>query len=257
MDSKVYKRTPIKYPILDKLLPETRDYLSQANSILREFSKKNWPLQDPRAFCTTEKFNELFRHPLSDHYSAWNDYRVPDERTNNERDAVEPVETLLRNHIANADVKCKPSELFQESSSLVLGIDSKIRSGSIGVCQDINGSRVIFISQEELNPALNKLEKYIKNKLTTSPDILGAVTVAAALLNAHPLTDGNGRLSRILMNVFFQCRRHNYVPLYEFHTNSAGGFVIRLRAAEIFNEWDEIVQFYCRVIFCMACRDIG
>ena len=169
MDSKVYKRAPIKYPSVENLLLETSDFLTRANSILREFSGKRWPLQDPTAFCTTEKFNEFFRHPLSDHYSAWNDYRGPDKRSDDERDAVESIETLLRNHISDKNVRRKPSELFLEASRLVPGIDSEIRMGSIGVCEDKNGSRVLFVSQEELNPSLDALDKYIKTSLRPVP----------------------------------------------------------------------------------------
>lgn len=254
MDGKTYYRSSLVYPSFESLSPATRHSVAAANLLLQEWSGRPWPLQNVDSFCRSETFSLTFRHSLSEHYQSRNTPPRAVARTEAEKSAFASVKALLRMFIEEQD-SVAAALFFKEAGYATYGAASSVRKGAVGVNKDACGSQVIFMEPSDLPAALEKLWRYIRTHHDHQPDLFAAVVVSIGLLNAHPLEDGNGRLSRVLMNTLFGCDVINYVPLHEFHASSAGGFVIRLRKAELFNEWDEIVQFYCDVIFAMADRD--
>jgi len=202
----------------------------------------------------SEAFRCTFTHPLSEHYQSRNTHPASVDRTDRESSAIGSVEKLLQELISEQGIDAA-AFFFEEAGKVTYGATSSLRKCGIGMNKDARGGQVIFMPPSDLPKALEKLWIYIKAHLGNQPDLFAAVVASIGLLNAHPLEDGNGRLSRVLMNIFFRCNALNYVPLYDFHSNSSGGFIIRLRKAELFEEWDEIVQFYCNVIFAMAEQD--
>jgi len=67
----------------------------------------------------------------------------------------------------------------------------------------------------------------------------------AALLNAHPFADGNGRASRLLFNYILRQSTEvpYYVPLYELAWLSRGSFVLCVREAEMLGNWAPLCRF--------------
>ena len=254
MDGNTYYRAPLTYPHFDALLPSTRAAVISANLLIQDFLDKPWALQNVADFCKSEEFNKIFQHPLSEHYKSRNDCHTKETRTDKEKKSVLFVRNILIKYLQEDHHAIFP-DFVAEAGRATYGPESRLRKGSIGIKKDNEGDRVIFIPSQDIEQSLNVLWEHLKEEAKNHTNLFGAVKIAAGLLNAHPLSDGNGRLSRVLMNILFGCNNKNYIPLYEFHSNSAGGFVIRLRQAEIYNEWDEIIQFYCNIVFCMAQRD--
>lgn len=78
------------------------------------------------------------------------------------------------------------------------------------------------------------------------PDAFDAVMTLVAVSNLHPFRDGNGRVARVLFNGLLQRRQANpscYLPLHPLALLSRGGFVVRIRLAEIRGEWLPLIQF--------------
>ena len=100
--------------------------------------------------------------------------------------------------------------LFQESESEIAG---KIRRHNVAV----SGSKAEFPFPAELNILLNEFIKwYNKNKANLHPVELAAL-VHLKFVSIHPFTDGNGRISRILMN--FILNKNKFSMLNIFYNN--------------------------------------
>lgn len=73
-----------------------------------------------------------------------------------------------------------------------------------------------------------------------------AATVAlVAVTNCHPLLDGNGRLARIVANarLFEDAGAAAYVPWREIALFARGGYILRVREAEIHGDWHPLATF--------------
>jgi hypothetical protein len=72
-----------------------------------------------------------------------------------------------------------------------------------------------------------------------------AMGTLVAITNCHPLDDGNGRLSRIIANIVTWSEKPAilYVPWREIALFSRGGFILRVREAEIRGDWQPLARF--------------
>ncbi len=78
-----------------------------------------------------------------------------------------------------------------------------------------------------------------------------AILVYVLILNSHAFTDGNGRLARVIFNLLVCSTSSSYLPIYEIKEMSRGGYEIRLRKAEIFNDWQPLCNYFINCIeFC-------
>lgn len=78
-----------------------------------------------------------------------------------------------------------------------------------------------------------------------------ATVMQAALLNLHPLGDGNGRASRVLFNSLLwgdAVAADRYLPIYELRRFAPYTFEIALRRAEIQGDWDALVHLHCELL---------
>lgn len=74
-----------------------------------------------------------------------------------------------------------------------------------------------------------------------------ALVVQVAILNLHPLSDGNGRVSRIAANILMRCGYEGlrtFLPVYELRHHAPYAFEIALRSAEIHGEWTRLAGFH-------------
>lgn len=73
----------------------------------------------------------------------------------------------------------------------------------------------------------------------------------AAWLNLHPLTDGNGRSSRVLVNLLLWNSRvgtERFLPLHDMRTTYSYSYEIALRSVEIHGSWLALTEFYASLI---------
>lgn len=139
------------------------------------------------------------------------------------------------------------------------------RSGSAFVSShNVLRARRMFLKSDKKKEIELPLAKYIPVRLAEIGKILSvapsvsplmrAIWVYVLFLNLHPLCDGNGRLARILFNC--ELYHHGapadaYIPISLVMAGARGGYEIRLRQAEIFGQWDPIINFFaCMIEMC-------
>jgi Fic family protein len=76
-------------------------------------------------------------------------------------------------------------------------------------------------------------------------------------MHIHPLYDGNGRVARVLFNLILGRGKSNYIPMTELCHVARSGYVLSLREAFLFSEWEPIIVFYCKCIEIVHLRHIN
>lgn len=103
--------------------------------------------------------------------------------------------------------------------------------------------RFVYPDPSFVKDALINLYEFIS--LDDNPALFRATAALVAILSIHPFSDGNGRVARLLFNIlcppFFGI--DTFIPLYEIANASQGGFIVRARKAQLFNEWDDIIEY--------------
>src|SRR3989338_7753651 len=105
-------------------------------------------------------------------------------------------------------------------------IAGKIRKHQVA----ISGSKFMPPSPVEVDPLLDDFFKwYSKNKQKLHPVELAALT-HLKFVTIHPFADGNGRISRLLMN--FVLNKHNY-PLLNISCKNRSSYYTALERAQV------------------------
>ena len=83
------------------------------------------------------------------------------------------------------------------------------------------------------------------------PPCYAAMTAQVALLNLHPLTDGNGRASRVIFS-FLMGRGYPgirfHIPTYALRGEAPFAFEVALRSSELHGDWVLISEFFKRLL---------
>lgn len=124
---------------------------------------------------------------------------------------------------------------------------NRIREINVRTVPEKDGSYTEFLDFQCLPSELSKLRTFISDNYKENT-LFCAIIAAAFLMNIHPLHDGNGRVSRMLFNLILDRGEINYIPLTELCHVARSGYVISLREAFLFSEWDSIIVFYCKCI---------
>ena len=103
--------------------------------------------------------------------------------------------------------------------------------------------RFIYPDPSSVKDALTNLYEFIS--LDDNPALFRATAALVAILSIHPFSDGNGRVARLLFNILWPpfFGTDTFIPLYEIANASQGGFIVRARKAQLFNEWDDIIEY--------------
>jgi Fic family protein len=127
-------------------------------------------------------------------------------------------------------------KLFQDTKPDIAG---KLREHQVA----ISGSKFLPPSPVEVYPLLQDFFKwYNQSKTKLHPAILAAL-VHLKFVTIHPFGDGNGRISRLLMN--FVLHRKNY-PLLNIHYEGRAGYYTALERAQTKNMDFIFVQWFIR-----------
>ncbi|EOY5051872.1 TPA: Fic family protein [Serratia marcescens] len=122
-----------------------------------------------------------------------------------------------------------------------------IRQGNIRTVPDEEGGYTEFIDMSMLSVSLYSLRAYaLKNDDTHC--LFVSIVFSVMFVHAHPLLDGNGRASRLFFNMMLNNISSDYIPLTELCYAARSGYVLSLREAFLFSEWDNIIRFYCNCI---------
>lgn len=126
------------------------------------------------------------------------------------------------------------------------------RGGFVHCLPDRSGCSVRFPAPDEIVPRLWQIFECLSFNYTRHP-VFAATVALSAISSLHPLSDGNGRLSRVMFNIIIAKRfgLDLYIPLYELSEISRGGYIISVREAQYNNSWTSLSQFIlnCLLLF--------
>ncbi|MBD8528036.1 Fic family protein [Pseudomarimonas arenosa] len=138
----------------------------------------------------------------------------------------------------------------------VVGAPATIRSGRMFL-RSLQQREVEMPSAQCACSSLQSICQMLVDR-NSMPGLLQATVVHVGILNAHAFEDGNGRLARMVFNAVLRragLAAHCYVPIFEAQSHSRGGYEVRLREAEIFGDWNSLIQYFCNLIVGLAGRD--
>ena len=164
----------------------------------------------------------------------------------------------------------RPSEEFVEiclqSNSTIMSVrlledwasncsdvpNQKVRTSRNFSAPDSGGRRQEFVAPSELRIAMNEFCR-VWGQQNENAENPVAIWLFVALLNAHPFTDGNGRLARSLLNVLLIQRgllRGKAIPFGPLIYATQGNFELAMGRAAIMNNWAPIMKtFYLLIEF--------
>lgn len=124
-----------------------------------------------------------------------------------------------------------------------------LRSSEVSLRKDKRGTEILFPEAKQSRERLVEIINHINS--LNGYDFKEVVLIYVLILNSHAFTDGNGRLARIIFNTLLKRQLKHYLPIYEIKHFSNGGYEIRLRQAEIFNDWMPLFLYFVNSIqFC-------
>ncbi|WP_181157292.1 Fic family protein [Pseudomonas poae] len=184
-------------------------------------------------------------HPLSEHFSVFNPLSGKEKCISGEVSIYKRCYGILDSAIQTRNVANVSRSLVATASEL-LGCSIQARDVPIYTRPDRFGNRVEYPEPGTLDKQLLLLAGYIVD--SPVPSFARGIVATTAFLNLHPFCDGNGRVGRILLNYMWGRAPDNYVPVSVIHALSKGGYEIRLRSAQVFNEWDDLVAYYFFIV---------
>lgn len=196
------------------------------------------------------------QHELSEHFQRRSHGRLIPTRSKAEAKALaEWTETEPCSSGPSFDAFLSQLE---DLNGILTTRSSRRRSDSIGTAPDRLGVTVVFPAIEKVVPQLRWLMRQIHGPENERlPAVLVATAALVILTNAHLFTDGNGRLSRAVFNHVLHRNgmpADVYIPVYEFALRSRGGFLIRVRQAELRGEWEPLIEFVLNML--QICADM-
>lgn len=131
-----------------------------------------------------------------------------------------------------------------------LGIDGSLRERGCRTSLDRAGNACLFPPAESLPDLLDSIAYQLQVNYERGP-FFRALWTFTALLNAHALRDGNGRISRIAFNsLLWNGANNNYLPIYDLAMNSCYALEIGLRQAYFTGDWIGLLEFFDESIAC-------
>lgn len=181
------------------------------------------------------------RHHLSGHLDSLRGRKTVDQsRPNKEFGAFTHLNTQLN---AGQRFSLRQS-MLGVIATLTDGEVTSFRTTEVHLSGGDNKCAVWMPSVQEAQRLTSKLE-IIGGSNAPGCDLARGIVMLVGVLNAHPFLDGNGRLSRVLFNVFLSRSFPGvpYVNLYTYMYLARGAFELSLREAEIFGDWTKVTNF--------------
>lgn len=125
------------------------------------------------------------------------------------------------------------------------GAPARVRSGNASTVSDRSGAGVSFAPPQDIPAQLDAI--CVVGRGPNASTLLQAISLQAMWTNLHPLTDGNGRSGRVLLNLCLWRDRAGselYLPLNGLRSGYGPTYEIAVRAAEIRGDWLPIIQLF-------------
>ena len=237
-NARVIKRLALIPPDFGAFDPNVSAALLEAASLISDLS----PLYPASVLNMPAAWRATFTHTLSEHFSQFNSPRAkavssPDEARALQRWQLDDADLLSNGTFIAA---------LERLNGYLVGCHPTLRTGVIGTEPDLNGSSIEFPSPIDTVHQIDWLRCRIRKERDKVPLLLSAICSLPIITNSHLFADGNGRLSRAVFNHILHrvgMSSDVYLPVYELMHASKGGFLIRLRQAEIQNDWEPFVRF--------------
>lgn len=247
-NARVISRRALVPPDFGAFDDNVHSALLEAASLISDVS----PLYPESVFDMPAAWRAAFTHTLSEHFSQFNAPRAKAVSSQCE------AEALQQWHLDDADLQSGETFItaLTRLNGHLVGCQPTLRTGTIGTEPDLNGSSIEFPSLVDTAHQIDWLRCKIRDERDKVLLLLAAISSLPIITNLHLFTDGNGRLSRAVFNHILHrigMPSDVYLPVYELMDASKGGFLIRLRQAEIQNEWEPFVLFMTNFVrFCSS-----
>lgn len=136
---------------------------------------------------------------------------------------------------------------FIECAGKKFNAKNRLREVNVRTVPETDGGYTEFLDVKLMASELSELRTFIAGNYQIN-NLLCAIITSVFLMHTHPLYDGNGRASRVLFNFILGRDRRNYIALTELCHVARSGYVLSLREAFLFSEWNPIIVFYCKCI---------
>jgi hypothetical protein len=232
-------------PALEQLGAEDREILRDIDTAVDALNAESAGIADAglsSAMPAEESRYQALRHPLSDHFSPSDGRFAECSRSQVEwRELRLHFDALSSAFVGDIDVF--PKALCSLAAALTGS--TELRTQLVRTTADPSGRFVQFPPAEIVEMRLAQLGMALRRNRGESP-AFDAVIGLVCLTHCHPFPDGNGRTGRVLFNVLLQRRSRApslYLPLFELAKLSRGGYIVRVRQAELRGEWTPLFRF--------------
>jgi hypothetical protein len=124
--------------------------------------------------------------------------------------------------------------------------DDRLRERARCASPDRFGRYVVYAAPLSIPGQLATIEAALRRP-DLRPRAFDMMVALVAITNCHPLLDGNGRLARIVGNWLLAPVQRPagsiYLPLREIGAYARGGYLLRVRQAEIQEDWEPLACF--------------
>ncbi|BEL70291.1 MULTISPECIES: Fic family protein [Serratia] len=243
IQGKVIKLLRMDYPKVNHFHTDTRLLLDRTQVLIQNISFEYKQLLENANQVIEDKRIQPLQHRLS----AYVDLDIfPSENSTSQNEAIfyhqfyPTLSDIVNNNLSFI-------QFIEKIGSEITRRSFPFRKANIRTVPDKDGSYTEFIDISLLSESLSNLREYAKGN-SDDNKLFHAIIFAVMFMHIHPLQDGNGRAARILFNLMLQIKPLSYLPLTELCHFARSGYVLSLREAFLFSEWDNIIKFYCNCI---------
>ena len=236
-----------KYPTRDELPLNCRQRISNSAAI-RGFSGAS-----PSCWANLGPHNALYMRSLPDYRILTDSLSGAFSKTHGETDVASnssQVESVVFNDfswdgdwLSNREkFGCRLLDLHESLGETRSGF----RQSSVRTQIDVIGDARIYPPANLIDRQMGRLYKYLSE--TNEPMMLKAAVSYIAIVTAHPFSDGNGRVARILFNAVIRALadvKFVYIPVKALEILSGSGLILKVRRAQSLGQWPPIVNFFC------------